>query len=256
MFSLPIQLIYVSFSEKATFRISLQLLLRRRFDDNSVEKSAYSKGLQWWLRWVRWLFFIIGVLPLAIRLASFKNTPWTKAIGFIFFAHFLIGEGLILLASRIPIPTFAPFSKEDEKSKFRYWAYGAALLGSLFFPAYLALQQVVIFMDGLDTGVILAGLLLLVILLPSFLIYIFLCGFAVGSGLGKITKLMERRYPDALRGLMLAVETDTGVVKVDEDAVWCLGLLIINLVYCVLGYRFVYDPSETVDPGWRGIFSW
>ena len=48
---------------------------------------------------------------------------------------------------------------------------------------------------------------------------------------------MAGRYPDVVRWLMLAVETDTGVVKVDEDAVWLLGLLVINLVYCVLGYR-------------------
>jgi hypothetical protein len=67
--------------------------------------------------------------------------------------------------------------------------------------------------------------------------------------------LMAGRYPDVVWWLMLAVETDTGVVKVDEDAVWLLGLLVINLVYCVLVYRFVYDPSGTVDPGWRGIFS-
>ena len=79
--------------------------------------------------------------------------------------------------------------------------------------------------------------------------------FAISSGLEKTTKLMAGRYPDVVRWLMLAVETDTGVVKVDEDAVWLLGLLVINLVYCVLGYRFVYDPSGTVDPGWRGIFS-
>ena len=78
--------------------------------------------------------------------------------------------------------------------------------------------------------------------------------FAISSGLEKTTKLMAGRYPDVVMGLMLAIETDTGVVKVDEDAVWLLGLLVINLVYCVLGYRFVCDPFGTVDPAWRGIF--
>jgi Ni,Fe-hydrogenase I cytochrome b subunit len=217
-----------------------------------VKKSVYSKGPQWWLRG---LFFIIGVLPQGIRLASFRNTPWTKIIGFIFLGHFLVGEVLILLASRILIPTFAPFLKEDDKSKLRDWSYWVAFLVSLFFPVYLALQQLLIFINGTDSDVLLLSLFLFAVLLPTFLLYVFLCVFAVGSGLEKITKLMAGRYPDVVRWLMLAVETDTGVVKVDGDAVWLLGLLVINLVYCVLGYRFVYEPFETVDPGWRGIFS-
>jgi hypothetical protein len=58
-----------------------------------VKKSAYSQGPWWWLRR---LFFIIGVLPQGVKLASFKNTPWTKIIGFIFLAHFLVEEVLIL----------------------------------------------------------------------------------------------------------------------------------------------------------------
>jgi hypothetical protein len=155
----------------------------------------------------------------------------------------------------MPIPTFAPFPKEDDKSKFGDWSYGATFLGSLFFPAYLALQQILILINGTGVGVLLACFFLFAVLLPTFLFFVFLCFFAVGSGLEKITKLMAGRYPDVVRWLMLAVETDTGLVKVDEDAVWLLGLLVINLVYCVLGYRFVYDPSGTVDPGWRGIFS-
>ena len=80
------------------------------------------------------------------------------------------------------------------------------------------------------------------------MLYVFLCVFVVGLGLEKIAKLIEDRYLDAPKGLMFAAETDTAVVKVDEDTVWCLELLIINLVYCVLGNSFAYDPSR--------IFSW
>jgi hypothetical protein len=252
MFSLPIQLIYVSFSENISFRTSLQLLLRQRFDDSSVEKSAYSKALQWWLRW---LFFIIGVLPQVMRLASFKNTPWTKIIGFIFLAHFLVGEVLILLSSWMPVPTFAPFPKEDDESKLHAWSSGVAMFGSLSFPAFIALQQLLISINGTGGVVLMLSLFLYAILLPTFLVYGLLCVFAVCSGLEKTTKLIAGRYPDVVRGLMLAVETDNGVLTADEEAVWFLGLLVINLVYCVLGYRFVYDPSGTVDPGWGGIFS-
>ncbi|KAK0118420.1 hypothetical protein ONS95_012707 [Cadophora gregata] len=42
--------------------------------------------------WPRWLFFILGVLPPSIKLASFSGTPWTKIFGMMFLVSFLIIE--------------------------------------------------------------------------------------------------------------------------------------------------------------------
>lgn len=48
--------------------------------------------------WPRWMFFIMGILPAAIKLTSFSGTPWTKAWGLMFTASFIMIELIILLA--------------------------------------------------------------------------------------------------------------------------------------------------------------
>jgi hypothetical protein len=48
--------------------------------------------------WPRLLFFVIGVLPAAIKLASFSGVPWTQAWGLMFAAFFAIIEIITLLA--------------------------------------------------------------------------------------------------------------------------------------------------------------
>jgi hypothetical protein len=49
--------------------------------------------------WPRYLFFVMGTLPAAIKLTSFTGNPWTKFWGLMFPASFTIIE-LILLLSR------------------------------------------------------------------------------------------------------------------------------------------------------------
>ena len=49
--------------------------------------------------WPRYLFFVMGTLPAAIKLASFTGNPWTKFWGLMFPVSFTIIE-LILLLSR------------------------------------------------------------------------------------------------------------------------------------------------------------
>ncbi|KAJ6594577.1 hypothetical protein B0H19DRAFT_65568 [Mycena capillaripes] len=49
--------------------------------------------------WPRWVFFVLGPLPAAIKLCSFVGTPWTKTWGIIFLSSFSITE---LLAKRSP----------------------------------------------------------------------------------------------------------------------------------------------------------
>lgn len=48
--------------------------------------------------WPRYLFFVMGTLPSAIKLASFTGNPWTKAWGFMFPASFAIIEVILLLS--------------------------------------------------------------------------------------------------------------------------------------------------------------
>jgi hypothetical protein len=106
--SVIIRLVFVLWNFEVSLRTSLQLLLRRRFDDNNAKESAEGT-------WLHWLLFVLGPLPRAIRLASFKGTPWIKVIGFIFLANFLVGEILIALGSRETSTDYTPLAASTER---------------------------------------------------------------------------------------------------------------------------------------------
>ena len=46
----------------------------------------------------RWMFFVIGTLPAAIKLASFSKIPWTKTWGMMFVVSFAITELVTVLS--------------------------------------------------------------------------------------------------------------------------------------------------------------
>jgi hypothetical protein len=48
--------------------------------------------------WIRWLLFVLGPLPQAIRLASFTGTPWTKAFEYSFALSWVLMEVVIFAA--------------------------------------------------------------------------------------------------------------------------------------------------------------
>ena len=47
---------------------------------------------------------------------------------------------------------------------------------------------------------------------------------------------------------------ELGTLKVDDDAVCWLVCSVANLLLCLAGYRFLYDSSGTVNPGWTAVF--
>jgi hypothetical protein len=77
------------------------LLIEKRFPEDEAEQgdenniTAVEK-----LTWLRWLFFVLGVLPPAVKLAAMTGVPWTKAWGMMFLASFFIVE-LLLISSAI-----------------------------------------------------------------------------------------------------------------------------------------------------------
>ena len=64
-------------------------------EPNAPEPEASEPKLK---TWPRWLFFAMGVLPAAIKLASFSGVPWTQAWGLMFAASFAVIEIVTLLA--------------------------------------------------------------------------------------------------------------------------------------------------------------
>jgi hypothetical protein len=47
--------------------------------------------------WPRWLFFVMGPLPAAIKLCSFQGTPGTQALGLMSLSGFLVNEAMYIL---------------------------------------------------------------------------------------------------------------------------------------------------------------
>lgn len=47
--------------------------------------------------WLRWLFFVIGTLGPAIKLAAMQGVPWTKAWGMMFLGAFVVFESIVFL---------------------------------------------------------------------------------------------------------------------------------------------------------------
>jgi hypothetical protein len=69
-----------------------------------------------------------------------------------------------------------------------------------------------------------------------------------------ITKMVARKHRSVVRNLMLIVpQRKEDVFEIDEAAVNILGIFLFNLLSCLLGYRFLYDPSGTVNLGWTGV---
>lgn len=67
--------------------------------------------------WPRWIFFIMGPLPAAIKLASFSGTPWTQVWGFMFLLSFNVIELVALLARRSEHDHIPPIRAESGDSE-------------------------------------------------------------------------------------------------------------------------------------------
>jgi len=53
------------------------------------------------MTWLRWLFFVLGTLPQAIKLMVMSGVPWTKAWGLMLLSSFLLVEMLVVFSSII-----------------------------------------------------------------------------------------------------------------------------------------------------------
>jgi hypothetical protein len=51
------------------------------------------------MTWLRWLLFLLGTLPPAMKLASMTGVGWTKAWGIMMLASWVVNEHLIILAT-------------------------------------------------------------------------------------------------------------------------------------------------------------
>lgn len=69
-------------------------------DTNEQDHLSQSSHYEAPQTWPRWMLFIMGTLPAAIKLASFTGMPWTKVWGMTFLSSFVINELVELNAGK------------------------------------------------------------------------------------------------------------------------------------------------------------
>ncbi|KAH7327363.1 hypothetical protein BKA65DRAFT_481074 [Rhexocercosporidium sp. MPI-PUGE-AT-0058] len=107
--SVVINLAVVCIYQKRPFIEAVAITLQSRFNDDAqdlgegemLEDSHDIKGVQSLekMTWLRWLWFILGTLPPAIKLMAMGGVPWEKAWGLMFLTSWSANEGLMIFAS-------------------------------------------------------------------------------------------------------------------------------------------------------------
>jgi hypothetical protein len=80
------------------------MLLQTRFSNTSADEELDSdSGIRTIekMTWLRWLFFVLGTLPQAIKLMVMSDVPWMKAWGMILLSSFLLVEILVVFSTII-----------------------------------------------------------------------------------------------------------------------------------------------------------
>ncbi|KAL2061411.1 hypothetical protein VTL71DRAFT_7684 [Oculimacula yallundae] len=107
--SVFVSLTILYFYQKRTFIDAIAMTLQERLNDDfqdsterdSLEEMHELEGVQSLenMTWLRWLWFILGTLPPAIKLLAMSGIPWEQAWGLMFLTSWTITEGLMIFAS-------------------------------------------------------------------------------------------------------------------------------------------------------------
>jgi len=326
---------------------AIEITIQERYRD--IEDTV--EGIQYLEKqtWLRWLWFVIGTLGPAIKLAAMQNVPWTKAWGMMFLGAFVVFESIVFLKKRDKRAGFEPLDHEEAASipapvrgrmnlqindinNFEFlvfvlgvlihcgivlwaiwdlWALQALAsqtaeevgvlhvawstprslrlaqsMGLLLCVLYLitALSVLMFFISllfaiwrepdktehiiQLVIGLLVMGFIVCVhifsdpkpIFQPSLMvppcfpnIILFLLTPIALLFLEWVIRWLCSRYPVLSVNLLMISETTQGS-KPPSGATWALVFFIVNLIVCNLWYCLRYDPTETVNPSWTGVF--
>jgi hypothetical protein len=191
-------------------------------------------------------------MPQAIRLASFRGTFCTQFFGFSYLLSWLLIEILGLISARTVIQNAATTTHISFKfldrlyetlaviCYFYIYSYSALRFRYFISPRWGESQK----WDSLD-----------------WLLFVLMVTFAIPSSFirdGLIVRALSmfcRKHVVMGQNLLVAFpEGEPETLKVDDDAVSWLVCSVANLLLCLAGYRFLYDSSGTVNPGWTAVF--
>jgi hypothetical protein len=245
--SIIVRLLVTSLTLGISPRTALSLLMQRRFDDvRPMDDLTAAK----YATWLRWLYFVLGPLPMGIKLASFQGTPWTQGFGFIFVGSFALVELLTLLDKIISQETtlnrtvhrqYQSLNAKISIAEERFaWVALVTQYCTLYYLTFCALMEI-------SNGALLAVAILHMPML------VFSCAFSFSR---RQIKRLYRKYPRIAQNLQLwDPEKDANLaLHVDDMAAQMLLLFFVNLISCILLYCYLFDPNETVNPDWTIVF--
>ncbi|PVH77877.1 hypothetical protein DL98DRAFT_534464 [Cadophora sp. DSE1049] len=241
---------------KRNFRQAFFYVIAERFSDSSPAEGIQALGQSIGMRW---LLFILGPLPQAIRLAGFQAVFWSKLFGFSFVIPWLVMEGLILVAGRFDIPRNTETTNEsrdpyDLQTSFRRQ-------GEVDLIVWISLGLSLGLVLGYAEMVFIAKLMM--VLNPFFQIIVMSlsCVFAVIVMVVLLGLLFWGLYTFFSRHLWLgtnllltARDEYSNILDVQVTALTMLIFCMVNFCLCVYGYGWYYDPTGTLNPGWTGVF--
>jgi hypothetical protein len=103
-FTMVLRLVVVSIALWVSPARSLRLLREARFplaeegdDINPDDDLARLVSMTW----LRWIFFVVATLPMAVKLMVMTGVPWTQAFGTMFLVSFIAVELFVVVSARV-----------------------------------------------------------------------------------------------------------------------------------------------------------
>jgi hypothetical protein len=114
-------------------RLAATQILKDRMTDTKDQTLHAIRSLKEQSK-VRWIGFVLGVLPQAIKLFATRGMPWTQALGALYLASWLLFELVILASLSDDTLSYLPhILEEKEKSARKYLATIGVLFNSVVY---------------------------------------------------------------------------------------------------------------------------
>jgi len=226
---------------------------------------------------------VLGTLPPTIKLVSMRGVPWTKTIGMMYLTSFLMVEVLVVVSKMsIGMSQGIVAWRGTPRSKFtirfldgidRSLAWLSPMIQLVFF-SNISVPLSVCALENFDMLPYRAGHepMIRSMILPIIIVF----ALVLFSGLGLFTfpsldfdarvqssicaflilimVICLARLLQTFR-LSLLMSPQSGSAEIDGvEAVLACFWFFCTLFYSLLGYAYLYNPSDTFNPSWTGVF--
>lgn len=238
--------IYLAYSRRLSLSHSAKLVITERFGANAPAPAEGGNEKSESSTWLRWLLFVMGPLPQAVRLTSFENVALNQALGAAFLVPWLICEVLIYCSKRMDMDRARTIRDEDcvpiDQNPV-VMLCGAMSVGMLF------LEYASLFYSRVREWNMLLTIAACYIAGPVHIppVYMLLVGL----------RRLFTKFPavgKSILGRSSIGDTEGSRWALEDTAVLLFMVFLLNLSLCILGYLYLYEPSGTVNPGWTSAF--